>query len=113
MNNYHWTETFRQTYDHAVAQYRAGNRLPAAFFNPDQAAFLAGIGHSAQELYDFAEDAVKYNEPSFGDALLIASARRDFFLVVQKGQTTGKQIRMEDLPPKDAAVAGFACGCIT
>lgn len=107
MNNYLWTETFRQTYDHAVAQYRAGNRAPTTFFNADQAAFLAGIGHSAQELYDFAEDAIKYGEPSFTDALLIASARRDYFLVVQKGKVTGKPIRVEELPAKDAAVAGF------
>jgi hypothetical protein len=108
MNNYLWTETFRQTYDHAVAQYRAGNRAPAAFFDADQAAFLTGIGYTAQELYDFAEDAVKYGEPSFADALLIASVRRDYFLIVQKGRVAGQQIRMADLPPKDAAVAGFA-----
>ena len=107
MNNYLWTETFRQTYDHAVAQYHAGNHVPTSVFTADQTAFLAGIGHSAQELYDFAEDAVRYGEPSFADALLIASVRRDYFLVVQKGQATGKQIRIEDLPPKDAAVAGF------
>ena len=107
MNNYSWTETFHRTYDHAVAQYRAGHRAPAAFFTADQTAFLTGLGHSAQELYDFAEDFVKYGEPSFADALLIASARRDYFLVVQKGQITGQQIRMEDLPPKTAAVAGF------
>jgi hypothetical protein len=108
MNNYLWTESFRQTYDHAVAQYRVGNRVPTSFFNAEQLAFLAGIGCAAQELYDFAEDALKYGEPSFADALLIASARRDYFLVVQKGQTTGRLVRMADLPAKDAAVAGFA-----
>lgn len=108
MNNYAWTETFRALYDQAVAQYRAGNRAAATFFTADETAFLAGIGHTAQELYDFAEDAVKYGEPSFADTLLIASVRRDYFLVIQKGKPTGCVIRMEDLPAKDAAVAGFA-----
>ena len=44
---------------------------------------------------------------SYGDVLLIASARRDYFRVIQKGKPTGHTIRTADLPPKDAAVAGF------
>lgn len=108
MTNYNWETTFRSLYDKAVAKYRDGNREPSSYFNRDETAFLAGIGHTAQELYDFAEDAVKYNEPSYGDALLIASVRRDYFLVIQNGKPSGHVIRMEDLPAKDAAVDGIA-----
>jgi hypothetical protein len=108
MNNYDWTNKFRQLYDKAVKLYTGGNRQPATYFTADETAFLAGIGHTAQEMYDFAEDAVKYNEPSFGDALLTASVRRDYFLVIQKGKLSGRTIRMEDLPAKTAAVEGFA-----
>ena len=107
MNNYTWTETFRALYDSAVARYRAGNRAPASCLTAGETAFLAAIGHTAQELYDFAEDAVLSSEPSFADALLIAAVRRDYFLVVQKGKPSGRTIRMEELPPKDAAVAGL------
>ena len=108
MNNYTWTETFRALYDKAVAEYRTGNRAPARCFTTAQTAALAAIGHSAQELYDFAEDAVNYNEPSFADVLLIAAVRRDYFLVIQKGKPAGRVLRMDDLPAKDAALAGFA-----
>jgi hypothetical protein len=108
MNEYTWVEQFQAVYEKAVTQYRAGQRGAESFFTSDEIAFLAGIGHTAQELYDFAEDAVKYGEPTFGTALLIAAVRRDYFLVIQKATPSGKIIRMEDLPPKEAAVAGFA-----
>jgi len=107
MNNYDWTGKFQKLHDKAVALYAGGNRQPATYFDANEAAFLAGIGHTAQELYDFAEDAVKYGEPSLADAVLIAAVRRDYFLVIQKGKPTGHNIRVEDLPAKTAAVEGF------
>jgi hypothetical protein len=107
MNHYNWTDTFRLGYDKAVKQYQQGNRDAGTFFNADETAFLAAIGCTAQELYDFADDACRYNEPSYADAVLIAAARRDYFLVVQHGQPTGQTISMDSLPPKDAAVAGI------
>jgi len=107
MNNYDWVDKFHQLYDKAIEQYRAGNRVPATYFNDDESAFLTGVGCTAQELYDFAEDAVKYGEPSFGTTLLITSARRDYFQVIQKGKPSRRSIRMEDLPPKTAAMDGF------
>jgi hypothetical protein len=107
MNCYDWVARFQRCYDKAVDQYRQGNRQPATYFNPAESAFLAGIGCTARELYDFAEDWCQYQAPSFGDTLLITAVRRDYFLTVQHGQPTGKTIAMADLPPKDAAVAGF------
>lgn len=103
MNTYSWDTAFRKLWEKAVAQYAAGNRQPATYHD----VLLDEIGYTAQELYDFAEDWVKYQEPPFETALLIAAARRDYFLVVQKGQRSTKRIRMEDLPAKTAAVAGL------
>lgn len=103
MNTYVWDTAFRNLWDKAVAQYTAGNRQPATYHDP----LLDAIGYSAQELYDFAEDWVKYQEPTFETALLIAAARRDYFLVIQKGQRSTKRIRMEELPAKTAAVARY------
>jgi hypothetical protein len=97
-----WSTRFRDLWENAVAQYAAGNRQPATYRD----ALLDEIGYTAQELYDFAEDWVKYQAPSFETALLIAAVRRDYFLVIQHGQSTGRTIRMEDLPAKTAAVAG-------
>jgi hypothetical protein len=103
MSAYTWDVEFRKVWENAVAQYTAGNRQPASYHHP----LLDEIGYTAQELYDFAEDWVKYQEPPFETALLIAAVRRDYFLVIQKGQRTGRAIRMEDLPAKTDAVAGL------
>ena len=107
MGNYDWADQFRECYVRAVEQYRTGNRQPATIFNTDETTFLTGIGCTAQELYDFAEDWCNAVEPSFATVLLITAARRDYFLTIQKGQPTGRTISVNDFPPKDAALAGF------
>jgi Domain of unknown function (DUF5069) len=104
MHNYQWEAEFRRCYDNAVKLYGSSQRDPGRYFAKADAAFLSSIGISAQEMYDYAEDA---GELSYGDALLISAARRDYFLVVQQGKPTGRTIVMADLPAKDAAVAGF------
>jgi len=107
MNNYTWGSTFRQCWEKAVAQYAAGNRQPATYFNAEETKFLAGIGCTAQEVYDFAEDWSRGQESTFETALLITAARRDYFLVIQKGMPTGRVVSMSELPAKTAAAAGF------
>ena len=107
VNHYDWDDLFRECYVKAVAVYRDGNRQPATFFNAAETAFLASIGCTPQELYDFAEDWCGAQEPSFATVLLITAVRRDYFLTIQKGQPTGHVIAVSDLPAKDAAVAGF------
>jgi hypothetical protein len=106
MQHYDWTQKFRQCYDKAVNLYEQGNRDSATFFNKEETAFLASIGYTAQELYDFVDDWCRYNEPSFADAALVAAARRDYFLVVQNSQPTGKTISVDSLPSKEAELAG-------
>jgi hypothetical protein len=107
MNTSTWTTPFHALYDKAVTRYQRGNRQPKTFFSPREAAFLAGIGCSVQELYDFAEDWCQDKMPTFDDVLLITAARRDYFLVVQKHVPASRIIDMAKLPAKDASVAGL------
>ncbi|MEM1058406.1 MAG: DUF5069 domain-containing protein [Verrucomicrobiota bacterium] len=103
----HWTADFRKVYDAAVAKYRAGKRGADTFFSADQMRVLDAIGYSAQELYDFAEDAVNYGEPSYETAEAVAAVRREYFLQVQNGRRSRKVVPMEALPPKSEAVDGI------
>lgn len=57
------------------------------------------------ELYDFAEDRASLD---WETALLIASARRDYFLVVQQRQWSANRVVVEKLPPKTAELDGIA-----
>lgn len=107
MGNYDWTQTFHLLWDNAVAAYRDGNRNPAMYFSTDETNYLAGIGCSPQDVYDFAEDWCGGQQLAFETALLITAVRRDFFLVVQKGKPTGRVIAVDQFPSKDAELAGF------
>jgi hypothetical protein len=103
-----WAVTFREVYDRAVEQYEAGTRDPSSIVSPGDIQFLDSIGCSPQELYDFVEDVCRMGDPSFETVLLITAARRDYFLVVQKGQPSEKTIAMSQLPRKEAESGGFS-----
>lgn len=102
-----WKDDFRRVYDLAVAKYQAGKRGADALFSDEQKKVLDIIGYTAQEMYDFAEDAVKYGEPDFATAVAIAEVRRDYFLQEQNGRRSNKEIASEELPAKSADLDGI------
>lgn len=108
MNPYTWTQDFRRIYDSGAAAYKAGRRSPGGMFDERQRAELATIGCSAQELFDFVEDFIRYGEPDYETALLVTAVRRDYFLTVQGGVASTRLVDMSTLPPKPASVAGIS-----
>ena len=106
MSELSWHERLRQIHTRAVEKYRAGVRGAEKLFTAEETEFLNSIGHTAQEFYDFCEDAINYGEPDFCTALLIATVRREYFLVVQKGKWE-KPLPTATLPSKEAAVEGI------
>ncbi len=102
-----WTANFRELYDKAFDYYRSGGTDPEEMFDTVQTGFLAGIGMTAQNLFDFAEDGVRYGQPDWETALLITSARRDFFFHIQRGVTSKKVITEPELPEKTATLDGI------
>ncbi len=109
MAHYDWTVEFQRIYQQTVAAYRAGERKTERLFSPDEVKFLAAHGQTPQELFDFAEDAVTDGSPDYGTALLIAAARRDYFLVVQHGKAPGKPHWRpgDDFPKKSDSIDGI------
>src|SRR6187399_1024294 len=107
MNSLSWPTDLKQLFDSAVAKYRGGQRGSDTYFDPKQADFLRSIGHTAQEIYDFAEDHSGGGSPDWETVLLIASVRRDYFLYEQKGKISAAQLDMAALPPKAEAVDGI------
>lgn len=77
-------------------------------FNREDTAFLASIGCTAQELFDFVDDGLRYGEPDFDTTLAVAAIRREYFLNVMKGKPTGRTMPMDCLPAKTAEVDGIA-----
>ncbi len=107
MNDYDWAPEFAKSYQGAEVRYRKGNRKPSLLFTAAEQEQLAGIGASAQEIFDFIEDYCQHQEPAFADVLLVTAARRDFFLREQNGRSSPGKISMRDLPAKDAAIDGI------
>ncbi len=76
-------------------------------FSTEDAAFLASIGCSTQELFDFVDDFLVYGEPDIESVLAIQTIRRDFFLNQLQGKASSQVASMDSLPPKTASVEGF------
>lgn len=104
---YRWHHELKQLFVLALDRYRTGERDPRRFFSVDQTNYLASIGQTPQELFDFAEDHEKSHEPDWETVLLISSARRDYFLTVQHGVHSKRVTLMDELPAKEAELGGI------
>jgi hypothetical protein len=107
MNQQLWTTAFRNIYNKAAELYEQGQRGADTYFDEEEIRFLNSIGHTAQEIYDFAEDLVGRGEPDYETALLIASVRRDYFNVIMNGKGSENRVKPADLTGKEVAEAGI------
>jgi hypothetical protein len=108
MQLYDWPVEFRKVYDAGSKRYQAGERKPSKLFSKAETEFLMSIGCTTQELFDFIDDLAGYGEPVFETVLLTTAVRRDYFLLVQNGKWSGRQVSMDSLPAKTAEVDGIA-----
>lgn len=108
MNDDNWKLEFRHVWDRGVAAWKAGRRSAAKMFSPEDVAFLASIGCTAQELFDFVDDSLGWDDLDYETALAVTEIRRKYFLEVMGGKSTGRVIPMSTLPAKSAAVDGIS-----
>ena len=102
--NYKFQQTLKPIWEKAVKLYGEENRDSSTYFNEQESAFLDSIGHTAQEVYDFAEDFNKSGEPDFETFLQLATLRRFYFLHVMKGEKSDRIVDTGDLPDKELSV---------
>ena len=107
MTSYNWSARLRDLHEKGVDLYRGGNRDLGSYFTQGETAWLATIGLRAINLYDWAEDFTASGEPDWNTALLIAAARRDYFLVHQKGNTSTTVTEAAELPGKMETLEGI------
>lgn len=77
-------------------------------FSAEDTSFLASIGCTPQELFDFVDDCLGCGDFDYETVLAVTEIRRRYFLEVMGGKATGRIVPMNDLPPKSAAVDGIA-----
>lgn len=108
LSQYRWHHELKQLFVLALERCRAGERRPDRFLSDEQVDYLASIGQTPQELFDFADDHVRGDgDPDWETVLLVSAVRRDYFLAVQHGVAEGKKISMDYLPAKDARLEGI------
>lgn len=109
MSDTDWQPEFLHVWDRAVSAWHAGRQTPASMFSESDKTFLATLGCSAQELFDFVDDAQRYDgDPDFATTLAVTAIRRDHFLNTLGGKPTGHTATMSSLPSKSAEVDGIA-----
>ena len=101
-----WQDDFKRVFEHGLQSYEAGTREPSALWTAEQIKWLASVGCTARELFDFVDDLCRYGEPDYATTLEVAELRRDYFLNVQKGKHSERKASMAALPPKDAVLRG-------
>ena len=103
-----WKTEFRKVWDRGVTAWKQGRQSAQKMFSHEDVAFLATIGCSAQELFDFVDDSLNYGDLDYETALAVTEIRRRYFLEVMQGQSTGRVVPMSTLPAKSAQVDGIA-----
>jgi len=103
-----WKLEFRHVWERGVAAWKAGRRSARTMFAPEDVTFLAGIGCTAQELFDFVDDSLGWDDLDYETVLAVTEIRRAYFQEVMGGKSTGRVIPMSTLPAKSAAVDGIA-----
>jgi predicted dehydrogenase len=103
-----WQQRFSRLFQASVEKYQQGHHKAENLADTKGRKFLASIGYSEQEFFDFVEDFSRGGEPTLETALDIAAVRRDYFLKQQNGIASTKVISVDQLPAKDAEVEGIA-----
>lgn len=104
-----WNDTFTALFDRCVALYQAGNKDFETYYTEADLAFLGSIGHKPREFFDFVEDFCEEGVPSPATALLVASVRRDYFIVKQERQASkGPFLTRDDVPTFGDELRGIA-----
>lgn len=105
-SNYSWDQEFTALFERCLAKFRSGNQEFGSYYTAADSAFLQSIGYQPREFFDFVEDYGNYGDPSPGTALLVAAARRDYFLTIQKGQLSTTVLNPDTLPSKSDDTLG-------
>lgn len=107
MNHYDWTSKLRKLYQKALDAYQAGSRNSEEIFSNEETLELSSIGLRPINVFDYVEDFVRYGEPGWEDFLLVAAARRDYYLYELHCAPAGNPIAESDLPAKTDAIEGM------
>ncbi|MDO5472265.1 MAG: hypothetical protein Q4F35_02910 [Akkermansia sp.] len=104
-----WNDGFMTLFREAVERYHERPQTPASgFFLPAEVKLLSEIGYTPEEMHAYIQDYATMGDPSPSSILLIAAARRTFFLTAQRGISgNARPVKAVDLPSADEDFQGI------
>ena len=94
-----WNDRFMQVFSDAVLRFHEQTQVMVDhFFLPEEMALLEEIGCAPHELFDYVRDYATTGEPTPSTVLLIAAARRAFFVTALRGMAGGALLKESDIP---------------
>ena len=103
-----WKARFRELYQAAQQRYRDGRTTPETIFEADEADFLASLGCTSQELFDFVEDSINWGDVEYDQVEGVTALRRDHFVNALGSQPADSVIDPATIPAKKDEVDGIA-----
>jgi len=103
-----WKAKFRELYQSAQERYRAGRTTTLTLFEPDEVYFLATIGCSTRELFDFVEDSINWDDVEYDQVEGVTELRRDHFVNTLRSESATTKIDPDTIPAKSDEVDGIA-----
>lgn len=97
-----WNDSFMELFRNAVERYHERPQTSIErFFLPEEVKILADMGYQPAEMHAYIQEYAVKGDPSPSTILLIAAARRSFFLTQQRGISgNARPVRAIDLPPE-------------
>ncbi len=102
-----WGTRLERIFGQAMEKYQAGSRGADVLFTTEHVTFLASLGSTPQELYDFVEDWCELGEPSFEVALRITEVRAEYFFFEQYLERSPDVSTPASIPSGGATLGGF------
>ena len=103
-----WKTQFREIFDTGVQRRKEGCNEPGAMFGPDEGAFLESIGCSAQEMFDFCDDYVGWDDVIYEHVEALQAVRYEHFVQELDSQPASHRMEMDEFPAKTDEVEGVA-----
>lgn len=108
MSTLSWPQPLRTLFFQALEKYRSGERGADTFFGANENETLAAVGLRPIHVYDFVEDMAGGAAMFWEDFLLMAAARRDYFLYMMNTEWPGDHVPEAQLPLREDAWEGTA-----
>ena len=103
-----WKTQFRDLFITGVERHKTGRQSPDTMFGADEIQFLESIGCSSQEMFDFCDDYVRWDDVIYDHVEELQAVRYEHFVEELDSQPAAHRMEMHEFPAKADEVEGIA-----